>query len=277
MRRAVRGPLDGFFDSCSVRYLVGNYNTCAADWKEIDCRYGYHKLYFFRGGRGTIVVDGRRYAPRNGDLYLIPAGTTHSYFHDPADPVVKYWCHFDLRLGKNKKLVFSEETVWCRPDEGTVTAAFQKILNRNATHPALHSLLEQIGIKELLFAFLQCVDHRRMLHTEHDEFSTTIERYILSRLHDEIQLEQLADIVHLQPNYFIQYCKKHTGMTPIELIHSLKLRLAADLMADKKGDMSIAEIAFEVGFKDYRYFSRLFKRTYGMVPSRFRDLHRVPR
>ena len=56
-----------------------------------------------------------------------------------------------------------------------------------------------------------------------------------------------------------------TGKTPIELIRSIRLKRAAQLL--EKSRLTIAEIAYEVGFNNPKYFSRFFKTEFGMLPS----------
>ena len=56
-----------------------------------------------------------------------------------------------------------------------------------------------------------------------------------------------------------------TGRTPIEFIRSVRLKRAAQLLG--KSQFTIAEIAYEVGFNNPKYFSRYFKAEFGMLPS----------
>ncbi|MBS1564711.1 MAG: DNA-binding response regulator, partial [Bacteroidetes bacterium] len=63
-----------------------------------------------------------------------------------------------------------------------------------------------------------------------------------------------------------------TGQTPIEYIRSFKLNRAAILM--EKSNMTIAEIAYQVGFTTPNYFARSFKQKFGMQPSEFIALKR---
>src|SRR5262249_55200592 len=56
-----------------------------------------------------------------------------------------------------------------------------------------------------------------------------------------------------------------TGETPVEFIRSFRLQKATALL--EKGGLSIAEIAYEVGFSTPNYFTRAFKAKYKMLPS----------
>lgn len=58
-----------------------------------------------------------------------------------------------------------------------------------------------------------------------------------------------------------------TGKSPIEFIRSLRLQKAAQLLT--KTQMSVSEIAYEVGFNNPKYFSRYFKAEFTMVPSAY--------
>jgi len=58
-----------------------------------------------------------------------------------------------------------------------------------------------------------------------------------------------------------------TGKTPVEFIRSVRLERAAQLLA--KTDQTVAEIAYQVGFNNPKYFTRYFKAVYNMVPSAY--------
>jgi len=58
-----------------------------------------------------------------------------------------------------------------------------------------------------------------------------------------------------------------TGRSPLEFIRSIRLKRAAQLL-DKSG-MSIAEIAYQVGFNDPKIFTKFFKEEFNMLPSQY--------
>ncbi|HWB26800.1 MAG TPA: two-component regulator propeller domain-containing protein [Chitinophagaceae bacterium] len=58
-----------------------------------------------------------------------------------------------------------------------------------------------------------------------------------------------------------------TGKSPIDFIRSIRLERAAQLLY--KSDMSIAEVAYEVGFNNPKYFSKFFKAEFNIVPSEY--------
>lgn len=61
--------------------------------------------------------------------------------------------------------------------------------------------------------------------------------------------------------------KSLTDQTPKKFINSFRLKRAAQLLSTSK--LGVAEVAYSVGFRDAKYFSRLFRDTYGEVPGRY--------
>ncbi len=58
-----------------------------------------------------------------------------------------------------------------------------------------------------------------------------------------------------------------TGKPPLEFIRSVRLKRAAQLL--EKSKLTVAEIAYEVGFNDPKYFSRFFKSYFNILPSAY--------
>jgi AraC family transcriptional regulator, transcriptional activator of pobA len=79
----------------------------------------------------------------------------------------------------------------------------------------------------------------------------------------------MASQLHLSPKYLSDLLKQETGKTALELIHLYVISEAKNLLV--AGERSIAEIAFQLGFENPPYFSRLFKREVGMSPKEFKN------
>ncbi|GAA4844141.1 hypothetical protein GCM10023310_22610 [Paenibacillus vulneris] len=92
--------------------------------------------------------------------------------------------------------------------------------------------------------------------------------YIESKFTEDISLEEVADVVHLNPHYFSKVFKQHIGETFIDFLTRLRIERAKELMASN--ELSLKEVCFEVGYKDPNYFSRVFKKVTGMTPTDYR-------
>ncbi|CAG7617210.1 helix-turn-helix transcriptional regulator [Paenibacillus allorhizosphaerae] len=84
-----------------------------------------------------------------------------------------------------------------------------------------------------------------------------------------VSREWLAKQLSLSPGYFSIIFKRHTGFTPIEYLHKIRMDEAKKLL--KTSRLAINEIAREVGLPDPFYFTRLFTAHVGIPPREFRN------
>jgi AraC-like DNA-binding protein len=63
--------------------------------------------------------------------------------------------------------------------------------------------------------------------------------------------------------------KALTDMSIADFIKSVRLKKAADLLREPSGDLSIADVAYRVGFSDRKYFSKEFRKQFGQSPTEF--------
>lgn len=83
----------------------------------------------------------------------------------------------------------------------------------------------------------------------------------------DFSVEALSRELHMNRVSVYKRVYAITGQPPIEFIRSVRLRKAADLLL--KTEMNIAEVAYEVGFNNPKYFTRYFKMAYHMLPSAY--------
>ena len=92
--------------------------------------------------------------------------------------------------------------------------------------------------------------------------------YLQENLTDtQLSVENLSRHVGMSRSSLYSKLLDITGQTPVEFIRSVKLEKAAELL--KKSNMTIAEIAYSVGFGTPNYFAKSFKAKFNMLPSEY--------
>lgn len=82
-------------------------------------------------------------------------------------------------------------------------------------------------------------------------------------------VQEFADQLHIHPNYFSSIIKNETGKTVKQWINA---KITSEAKASiHKSNLSITEIAYNLGFGDINTFSRFFKKETGVSPSQFRN------
>lgn len=91
--------------------------------------------------------------------------------------------------------------------------------------------------------------------------------FINMHYREPITLDTLTERLHISKFHFCRMFKEATGTTFLEYLHNVRLAHAHRLLAEK--NMSLEEIAVKTGFGSGTYFSRIFKRVYGIPPKAF--------
>jgi len=95
--------------------------------------------------------------------------------------------------------------------------------------------------------------------------------YFRENLNTNVNIEMLAKELNVGYSYFRQMFRKYTGISPTQYHLSLRIQKAKDLLVST--DQSFKEIAIDLGFESYFYFSRIFKDKTGKSPMEFRKEH----
>lgn len=95
-----------------------------------------------------------------------------------------------------------------------------------------------------------------------------ITRYLQEHLSEEISLSILAKEFHLNPQYISQLFKLEIGVGFLTYLTNVRLEKAKKLLVSTS--LSVAEVAEQCGYSDYRVFTKVFKKTEGITPSQFR-------
>ncbi len=152
-------------------------------------------------------------------------------------------------------------------------------------HGADAYLTKPFDKEELLIRLKKLVDIRQQLQLRYTNglnektssvSANSIEEIFLQKLQEQIQnhlsdtqfgVPQLAETINLSQMQLYRKLKALTGKTPSQFIRSYRLQKALELL--QAGELNVSEVAYDVGFSDPSYFSRMFHKEFGKNPSQF--------
>ena len=95
-----------------------------------------------------------------------------------------------------------------------------------------------------------------------------ITRYLQEHLSEDVSLSVLAEEFHLSAQYISQLFKNEIGVNFLAYFTNIRMERAKKLLLSSSA--SIGEISEQLGFGDYRVFTKVFKKAEGVTPSQYR-------
>ena len=105
---------------------------------------------------------------------------------------------------------------------------------------------------------------------EDDVMMNTLMQFIEEHVSDEnLKIDDMAGAVNMGRTMFYEKIRELVGVSPSDFLRQVRMERARQLVARSR--MSIAEVAYAVGFTDPKYFSKCFKKETGKTPSEYRE------
>lgn len=235
----------------------------------------FNRLYYIDKGVGKVVINGETFYPVPGQLMIMPAGSTQTTETSMDAPYARYYCHFDADIGEWPLFHASKRLYICNaPNPVAVRTIFEEMIEQFQNDDVLSILRTQACLLNLIATCLESNENNKtdfiqeFIHTGDQGKLAHVLQYIDQQLNSSIDIEELAELVHLHPNYFIPYFKKFMGVTPMHYVQLKRMEHAKRQLSFT--DFSISDIAEQVGM-ELAHFSKAFKKTLGLSPSAYRN------
>ncbi|WP_246067645.1 AraC family transcriptional regulator [Paenibacillus koleovorans] len=273
---ATRSTIGSLLENLAVRIDHAQFKTGFPDWKRNNELPAFNRLYFLTGGEGYVEIDGKRYFPKPGQLFILPAGTRQTTETSEDHPFERYFCHFHAMIGEWSLLHAAGRAFIATPSEPErVRGLFEQLIRHYKAKEPFSPLFMQAALLEMLALCLEGSDGvtyvQAFLRAQERHKLTRVLDYIATHLSESLEIERLAELVHFHPNYFISYFRKHTGLPPIHYIQLKRMEEAKRLLSFTT--LSISDIADRVGL-ELAHFSKKFKAYSGLSPSAYRGATR---
>lgn len=171
------------------------------------------------------------------------------------------------RTGLDSELAFAPEHVEVNSDQaGQNKQAISAVYDQIGRHSLALLLFELVRMNQQAEPGAKvCLSGSRIYGSDHGrQVVSCLLAYMRLHLREPITIRQLADQVHLSEGHCRRLFARYTGSAPKSFLNRLRLDEALFLL--EKGNMTVREIADQVGFPDPGYFTRYFKKQLHATP-----------
>lgn len=231
-------------------------------------------LMYCIDGEGWVEIEKNRYRISGGEVVIIPKNKPHSYGSNPKNPWTIYWIHFDgsmasyFCVGMEKPLQITAEKDSRIEDRLELFEDIFSILMNGYSKTNLDYsvtvLFHFLGSLKFISAFRRSLSERQSNRGLIDE---TI-HFMRENIHRNLTLKEIADYIGFSVSHFSLLFKQKTGYAPLNYFCQLRIQTACHHLDFT--DLQINQIAMMLGFDDPFYFSRIFSKTMGCSPVKYR-------
>lgn len=253
--------------------------------------HNFAEISYFFEGSGVESIDGVRHRLTTGTVSVVLPHQIHIIKSDSGRKLRKYCCMFDMELLSGKyddswfsDMLFSIGTHtpsfidFTGTEAGRMKEIFEQLLQEygETNHPGrLHMI--RTKLTEALLLFIRQGLAVRSPEGIHPPSTGGVPRllwplvkYVHSNYKENLSLKELSYRFDVSIPYISRMFKTHVGMGFVQYLHRLRIERASNMLLTT--DMTITEIAFDVGFDNSRTFARVFRELKGKSAREYRLL-----
>ena len=261
--------------SCSdfqLRYIsISKYE---GDWHSLPHTHQFTELFYVLHGEGVFYIENEKVPVKTDDLIIINPNVEHTektFPNNPMEYIVfgveglafsftehdqaygRGYSFYSYGSDKNQFINFAQLMMHEFQDK---KPGFEKVC-----HGLLEVLLVYISRKQKLSVISES-------SFQLSKECAIAKRYIDTNYAQDITLDSLAEITHINKFYLAHSFTECIGQSPISYLTERRLAACKELLSSS--NLSVTQIATSAGFSSQSYFSQIFNKKVGMSPRQYR-------
>lgn len=258
-------------DSQDVTLLNASSSRYEGDWPSIPHSHAFTELFYVRDGRGEFLLEDKIYPISKDDLIIVNPHITHTEISKGTPPL----SYFTVGV-EGVCFSFNDQKEYrifnCRKKEADLlfyfNSLFQELDKQSEGYEKICNYLLHILILQLQ----RITDSPfELITAQHPSKECAyIKRYLDSNYSENITLDHLSALSHLNKYYLSHEFTKYYGISPMNYLSRKRIDVCKELLENT--DYGISDIAHLVGFSSQSYLSQSFRKSCGMTAGTYRKL-----
>ena len=256
-----------------VNHFFLDGNACSREYKkEIkDISMHWHDCYeidIVLAGSGETICNGKTFPIKKGLVSLLAPTDFHEYKTEEALELINI--KFDEAeidyellstfLSRKASIIYADDKRLKMIE--AMSSLIGGVNSRRYAQKYNGKMIES-----MILMFLDCGSQENKLELESEVIQKAV-MYISAHFGENPKMTTIAELCHLNPNYFCRLFKKCVGMSYKEYLKKVKLDYARKLI--KTTSLSFMEITEKCGYETQSHFNREFKAYFEKTPSDMR-------
>ncbi len=255
-----------------LRYIsISKYE---GDWNSLPHTHQFTELFYVLHGEGVFYIEREKVPVKTDDLIIINPNVEHTektFPNNPMEYIVfgveglafsfpehdqaygRGYSFYSYGSDKNQFINFAQLMMHEFQDK---KPGFEKVC-----HGLLEVLLVYISRKQKLSVISES-------SFQLSKECAIAKRYIDTNYAQDITLDSLADLTHINKFYLAHSFTECIGQSPISYLTERRLAACKELLSSS--NLSVTQIATSAGFSSQSYFSQIFNKKVGMSPRQYR-------
>ena len=236
----------------------------------------FYELRYVACGKGVLLTKDQKHSLKKGNIYLIdPEQLYHTYSDD--NKFIEYSIIFQLADADNELArIFALRTVILHDTPYECEVHIKSAENELTEHGRFYADKVISSIRSLLIYLVREIDKNAVSVSlpeaaKDDRYCIMVDAEFSSGL-QTMTLKRLSSLLGLSERQCQRFLMNNYGMSYSEKLLQARMIKAADYLAFT--DIDIQTIVEKVGYSENSYFSRIFKKYYGITPGDYRKKNR---
>jgi AraC-like DNA-binding protein/mannose-6-phosphate isomerase-like protein (cupin superfamily) len=239
-------------------------------------QHPFWELVYIIKGRGLMKYRGKDQPYERDDVLVLEPNQAHRMHNSKSEDLEVIYIGFSL---SHRSYKVDTIEVPCLLKPSPVGEMIRNSLYKISLHlrkakkdDSLHLNLEEVfNILIMIISTLPLEDERfsSLSMRRYKIIAEKAQRYLESNIDRQVSNHEIANFLYLSPHYFGDIFKRIVGITPKKYHNNLRMIYALKLLTGFDNVLNVSEIAEKLGYKSVHYFSKSFKKYYGVPPSTF--------
>ena len=262
----------GFGQDFKLLYI--SRSRCENDWHSLPHSHSFAELFYIMDGKGFFRVESQQFPVHPGDLVVVNPSVLHtelSFVDNPLEYIVMGidGAQFQQSDSQERRFFHLSDS-----ESRDGYRFYMETILRESANRQEDYLEVCAGLTQVFLVLLRRLSHRRLSVSRARSTSecARVKQYMDEHFAEDITLDTLAALSHMNKHYLVHAFNKEVGCSPISYLLARRIVESKHLL--ENSNESVNQVGLRLGFSSPSYFSQRFKKAVGVTPLEYRRMVR---